>query len=131
MWVAVGRRVRLIHTALDVSDVEATLDFYESLGLSYAHEFTLDGVRNVYVSGDGGMELQFRDDPDEAAPADPSGVDHVAVEVDDVDAEFGRVVEETDCPVVHEPMDVPEAGARAAFVEDPDGYAVELVAYLD
>jgi lactoylglutathione lyase len=123
--------VRLIHTALDVADLDATLEFYEALGLSYAHEFTLDGVRNVYVSGEDGMELQFKHDPEATASVDPSGVDHVAVEVDDVDAEFERVVEETACPVVHEPMDVSEAGARAAFVEDPDGYVVELVAYLD
>lgn len=123
--------MRLIHTALDVSDVDATLDFYETLGLEFAHEFTLDGVRNVYVGGENGLELQFKYDPESDESVDPSGVDHVAVEVDDVDAEFDRIVAETDCPVVHEPMTIEEANARAAFVEDPDGYAVELVGFLD
>jgi lactoylglutathione lyase len=123
--------MRLIHTALDVSDVDATLDFYGTLGLEFTHEFTLDGVRNVYVGGGDGLELQFKYDAERDAPVEPAGVDHVAVEVDDVDAEFDRIVGETDCPVVYEPMTIEEANARAAFVEDPDGYVVELVAPLD
>jgi lactoylglutathione lyase len=123
--------MRFIHTALDVSDLDAMLEFYDTLGLEYHDEFTLDGVRNVYVGDDDGMEIQFKYDPERDDPVDPSGIDHLAVEVEDVDAEFDRIVGETDCPVVHEPMTVEEADARAAFVEDPDGYVVELVAYLD
>jgi lactoylglutathione lyase len=122
----------VIHTAVAVSDIDETLAFYtEGLDLEYAHEFELDGVRNVYVAGEDGMEIQFKYDPDREEPVEPSGIDHLAVEVDDVPETFERLVEETGCPVAVEPTVIEPADARAAFVEDPDGYVVELVEYLD
>jgi lactoylglutathione lyase len=122
----------VIHTAVAVSDIEETLAFYtEALDLAYAHEFELNGVRNVYVAGEDGAEIQFKHDPDRTDPIEPSGIDHLAVEVERVRETFEDLVATTDCPVVTEPTVVEPAGARAAFVEDPDGYVVELVEYLD
>jgi len=124
--------MRVIHTAMWVSDLEATRAFYEDvLGLDFHREFTTDGVTNYYVGSDDGAELQFKHRADESDPVTPDGVDHVAVGVDDVDATFERVVEETGCPVVLEPTTIEAANSRAAFVEDPDGYTVEFVAGLD
>lgn len=40
----------VIHTALWVSDIDETVDFYvDGLGLAHNWEFTSDGVRNVYL----------------------------------------------------------------------------------
>lgn len=118
----------VIHTALWVSDLETTTAFYEDvLGLEYTRQFTLDGVVNYYVGGGGGADLQFKYDPEGEVEVAPSGFDHVAVGVDDTDAEFERIVEAADPPVVQEPTTVEVAGARVAFIEDPDGYVVELV----
>ncbi|MFC6990235.1 VOC family protein [Haloplanus sp. GCM10025708] len=61
---------------------------------------------------------------------DRETLDHVALGVDDVDATFDRVRAETGCPVVEEPFTVDQAGARVAFVEDPDGYVIEFVEQL-
>lgn len=122
----------VIHTAVAVSDIEETLAFYtDGLDLEYAHEFELGGVRNVYVAGDDGMEIQFKYDPDRTDPVEPAGIDHLAVEVESVPETFDDLVAATDCPVVEEPTVIEPADARAAFVEDPDGYVVELVEYLD
>lgn len=118
----------VIHTALTVSDLDATTEFYEDvLGLEYDRQFELDGVVNYYVGGGAGADLQFKYDPESDAEVDPQGIDHVAVSVDDADAEFERIVEATDPPVVTPPTTIEEADARVAFVEDPDGYVVELV----
>lgn len=122
----------VIHTAIQVSDLDATLDFYTgALGLELAHEFEMDGVRNVYVGGEGEAEIQFKHDPAATVPVEPAGIDHLAVSVADVDAEFERIRAETDCPVHVEPTDVPPADARVAFVEDPEGYVLELVEFLE
>lgn len=119
------------HTALWVSDLDATTAFYEDvLGLEYDREFTLDGVLNYYVGSEEGAELQFKYDPDGSPEIDPGTLDHLAVTVDDTDAEFERIVEAADPPVVTEPTTVEQAGARVAFIEDPDGYVVELVEVL-
>lgn len=116
------------HTALWVSDLDATRDFYEGvLGLDYDRQFTLDGVVNYYVGSDAGADLQFKFDPETDGDVSPSGIDHVALSVGDTDAEFERVVDAADPPVVLEPTTVDVAGRRVAFFEDPDGYVVELV----
>jgi lactoylglutathione lyase len=121
----------VIHTAIWVSDLDATSEFYEDvLGLTYDRQFELDGVTNYYVGSDADAELQFKYDPDEETTVEPSGVDHLAVGVDDVDAEFERIVEACDPPVVTEPTTIEQANARVAFIEDPDGYVVELVEAL-
>lgn len=121
----------VIHTAIWVSDLEETAAFYEDvLGLEFQSEFTGDdGVVNYYVGTEGGADLQFKYDPADEATVSPAGVDHIALAVDDVDAEFDRVIEAADPPVVLEPTTVEAANARVAFFEDPEGYVVELVAY--
>ena len=120
--------MEVVHTALWVSDLEATAAFYEDvLGLEYRQEFVLDGVLNYYVGTEDGAELQFKYDEDADGEVDPSGIDHVAVTVDDTDATFERVVDAADPVVVMEPTTVDVADRRVAFVEDPDGYVVEFV----
>lgn len=116
------------HAAIWVSDLDRTTAFYEDeLGLEFEYQFEWDGVTSYFVSGGSEAQLQFRYDPEDDEPIEPSGIDHVALTVDDVDATFERVVEATGCPVVREPLDIDPADARTAFVEDPDGYVVEFV----
>ena len=118
----------VIHTAIWVSDLdEARAFFVDALGLEEKWSFTLDGVENVYVGGEHG-EIQLRCDPDHDEPApDRKTIDHLAVSVDDAEAETERMVAETGCEVVDGPLTVEAAGARVAFIEGPDGYVVELV----
>lgn len=117
------------HTAIWVSDLEKTKDFYiDALGLEHSWDFTDDnGVLNFYVKGEDYAEIQFKYDPEEQTEVQPEGMDHIAISVSDVDHEFERMLEETGCDVVMKPTDFPQANRRAAFIEDPDGYVVELV----
>lgn len=122
----------VIHTAIWVSDLEEARRFFvDALRLDENWSFTLDGVENVYVGGEHG-EIQLRYDPERDVPMpDRETMDHVAVAVDDVDAETERVVEETGCEVVDGPMTVARANARVSFIDGPDGYVVELVEDLE
>lgn len=122
----------VIHTALWVSDLEEARAFFvDALGLEENWSFTLNGVENVYVGGEHG-EIQLRsasdhDDPD----PDRETIDHIAVSVDDADAETERMVEETGCDVIDGPLTIDAANAHVSFIEGPDGYVVELVEQLD
>lgn len=118
----------VIHTAMWVSDLEEARAFFvDALGLEENWSFTHDGIENVYVGGEHG-EMQLRYDPDHEVPdGDRARLDHVAVSVDDVDAETTRMVEETGCDVLDGPVTMDVAGARVSFLEGPDGYVVELV----
>ena len=121
----------VIHTAIWVSDLdEARAFFVDALGLEETWSFTLEGVENVYVGGEHG-EIQLRHDPDRDAPEpDRTSIDHIAVSVDDVDAETERVVEETGYAVLDGPVTMDAADARVSFLKGPDGYVVELVESL-
>ena len=120
----------VIHAALWVEDIDRTLAFYrDALGLAETDEFVGgDGATNVYLAGGDGAELQFKHYADRPnAPVEPAGIDHVALRVDDTDGTVERLVAETGCPVRRGPLTSEGANARVAFVEDPDGYGVELV----
>jgi len=118
----------VIHTAVWVSDLdEARAFFVDALGLEEQSSFTYNGIENVYVGGDHG-EIQLRYAPENDTPnPDRTALDHIAVSVDDVDAETDRIVAETGCAVIKGPVTVTQAGARVAFLDGPDGYVVELV----
>ncbi|MEF8907383.1 MAG: VOC family protein [Haloarculaceae archaeon] len=120
-----------IHMCLNVSDADRLADWYvENLGFEHSWEFTTaDGTgRNVYVADGDGFELQLSGTEGETEFEQGTAWDHVAVGVEDVDAAFEAIDHHG---VVKEPGDQPEAGARTAFVEDPDGHVVELVEPLE
>lgn len=119
----------VIHAAIAVSTLERALDFYvDGLGLTDRWGFERDGVRHRYLGGTAGAEIQLVDDPDVDDPSS-DGIDHVAVEVADLDETFETLVERTDPPVATPPSTLDGDGyeSRYAFVEDPDGHLVELV----
>ncbi|WP_380680819.1 VOC family protein [Salinigranum sp. GCM10025319] len=119
--------MELIHTCLNVSDVDRAVEFYtEELGFEESWSFeSADGrTENRYVACDAGVELQLSETEGETDLEAGSLWDHVAVKVDDVDAAFDRI---DNHGVIKEPADQPPAGARTAMIEDPDGHIVELV----
>jgi len=121
----------LAHTAICVSDLDRTMDFYEALGFEETNRFTLDGVENVYLGRDGDGDLQLRHDPDRTTPVAPNraDVDHIAFTVDDVAETFETAIYAGAAPVL-EPTEVDAADAFAAFVEDPEGYTLEFYHWL-
>jgi lactoylglutathione lyase len=121
----------LVHTCVRVRDVAASLRFYEALGFERRGRLNFDTAYNVYLGlpGDGDkLELTVNDGREE--PYDlGDGYNHVALVVDDLPqtlaglkAELGIDPEK---PAFH-------PGGREdlpliAFVQDPDGYRVELI----
>jgi len=121
----------VLHTAVRVTDLDAMCGFYEgTLGLDDARQFEANGATNYFVSGDGDAEIQFKYDPEETEPVEPAGIEHLAVEVADVDGMVDACVEEWDSEIEREAETFEELGLRAAFVTDPEGYVVELIEAL-
>jgi lactoylglutathione lyase len=120
----------LRHTSLPVSDVEETVAFYEDLvGYEVVRSFESDGVENVFV-GEPDSDAE-----DDAAvqlvavgePVDTGDFEHVALTTDDVDA---AVADLDDDMVDDGPTTMEDLGLRVAFLEDPDGWGIELVEEL-
>jgi len=120
-----------LHVCLNVSDADELAQWYkDNLGFEDSWAFTSeDGeTRNVYVADDNGFELQLSDTEGNEEFEPGTAFDHFAVHTEDVDAAFEEI---DDHGVVKEPGDQPAAGARTAFIEDPDGHVIELIEPLE
>jgi lactoylglutathione lyase len=130
---------RLDHAGLTVADLDAATRWYgEALGYEVELRLRVDAIDLDIVmlrhTGHGDrLELLSRPGsapgPRHAGPAEAALVEaygHVAFDVTDLDATFGRLVALGARPVVP-PGPSPEAGVRMAFVADPEGNLVELL----
>lgn len=122
----------VLHTAIWVSDLEQQLAFYTELfDLDQSREFTGDdGVLNTYVKGTGAAEIQFKSRPDSSVEVSPSGIDHLAIAVEDVEAVVDRAVDEWGSTVTNGPKVMDDKGIKIAFFTDPEGYIVEVIEQL-
>ena len=122
---------KAIHTMIRVLDLDRSVDFYgRAFGLKVADHFDFDGFALVYLRNDeNDFEIELTLNKGETEPyTHGSGYGHVAVCVDDVKAEHERFQE-----LGLEPNDVKEFHrdgslmARFFFVQDPDGYKIEVL----
>jgi lactoylglutathione lyase len=125
--------MRLLHTMLRVGDLERSLGFYtEVLGMRLLRRkdypsgrFTLAFVGYGEESDTTVLELTHNWDTDRYELGD--GYGHIAIGVDDIHATCARIADRGG-RVVREPGPMKHGSTVIAFVEDPDGYRVELIA---
>jgi lactoylglutathione lyase len=121
----------LVHTCLRVRDADASVRFYRALGFEARGRLNFASAYNVYLGLPGhGDQLELTVNAGRDEPYDlGEGYNHVAVAVDDLDAQLGRLADELGVEPEQPPYhpggreDLP----RIAFVADPDGYRVELI----
>jgi len=117
----------LVHTAYRVRDIDASLRFYEALGFAKRGRLNFPTAYNVYLGLPGDTDkLELTVNVGREEPYDiGSGYGHIALTVDDLDATLAGLAEKGIQPE-REPYTVP-SGSRICFVQDPDGYRVELI----
>lgn len=122
---------RLHHVALIASDYARSRDFYTRvLGLAVLHEHYREARQSwkLDLALPDGSQIELFSFP--APPPRPSrpeacGLRHLALVVDDLDAERARLER---LGVVLEPVRLDEfTDARFCFFADPDGLPIELV----
>jgi lactoylglutathione lyase len=119
----------LIHTCYRILDVDRSVGFYEKLGFEEHRRLPIrDEAVNVFMGlpGDGArLELTWNRDREEPYEIG-TGYGHIALTVDDLGATLARLAAggiEPEKP----PYRVREGGSRICFVQDPDGYRIELI----
>ena len=121
--------MRVVHTAMRVRDIDASLRFYEALGFERRGKLQFEGAYNIYlgVPGDGDtLELTVNEGRDE--PYDlGTGYGHVALVVDDLEAKVESLAEQGIEPEKPPYSPGGREEYRICFVSDPDGYRVELI----
>lgn len=125
--------MRLLHTMIRVGNLERSIQFYtEVLGMKLLRQkdypdgkFTLAFVGYGDEKNHTAIELTHNWDTD--AYDIGSGFGHLAIEVDDV-YKAAEAIRSMDGKIIREPGPMNAGTTIIAFVEDPDGYQIELLA---
>ena len=137
MGEANGGQFRLAHTMLRVRDLEASLAFYTGLlGMEVIRqaEYPDGKFTNTFVgygpeATHAAIELTYnwgREEPYDLG----NGYGHVALEVPDVYAVCTRLAE-AGGRITRPPGPMKHGTRVIAFIEDPDGYKIELLEPLE
>ncbi len=119
------------HSMIRVLDEGRSVEFYsKAFGLEVADRFPFDGFTLVYLrNGSSEFEIELTANHDRTEPYDlGSGYGHIAFVVDDLEAEHQRFER-----LGLKPNPIKEFtrdGALLAkffFVQDPDGYKIEVI----
>jgi len=122
---------KAIHSMIRVRDERASIDFYDkAFGFKIAERLEFEGFALVYLRNDENdfeIELTVNFDQSEAY-THGTGYGHLAVCVDDVKSERERLIN-----AGFRTGDIKEFApddrllARFFFIEDPDGYKIEVL----
>lgn len=138
------------HTGLVVQDLDRSLNFYQSLGLTLWKRETETGAFIETVVGlpkarvewaklrapDGSLVelLQYHSHPTcqilEKAPPNLPGCSHIAFTVKDIDS-FCDLICHLGGSIVNQPATDPTGGVKVSYAHDPDGILIEVVEEID
>ena len=120
-----------IHTMIRVMDETKSVDFYRrAFGMRVADRYGFEGFTLVYlVSDESPFEVELTINHGRTEPY-PMGeaYGHIAFAVDDLEAEHARFVGENLNPLpIKEFHREGALMAKFFFVQDPDGYRIEML----
>ena len=117
--------MRFLHSMLRVSDPDATIRFFNILGLEERRRMDNETGRFTLiflgVPGDEGGEVELTHNWDDSAYSGGRNFGHLAYEVDDIYDSCRRLI---DAGVT---INRPPRDGRMAFVRSPDGISIELL----
>ena len=124
--------MRILHTMLRVGDLQRSIDFYtEVLGMKLLRQkdypdgkFTLAFIGYGDESANTVIELTYNWDKDKYELG--NGYGHIAIEVDDV-YQAAADIKQRGGKILREAGPMNAGTTIIAFVEDPDGYPIELI----
>lgn len=123
---------KLIHTMIRVFDEKRSLAFYkDAFNLDVKKRLDFEAFSLIYLGNDETpYELELTVNHDQKEPyTHGSGYGHIAFTVDDLEATHKRLTDAGHQPrkLVTFAPDGGEVVARFFFIQDPDGYEIEVL----
>jgi len=122
---------KAVHSMIRVLDEQRSLDFYDkAFGLKVADRLAFEGFTLVYLSNEESeFELELTINHGRTEPyAIGDGYGHLAFSVDDLEAEYARLESLGLDPLPLKELKLEgKPPARFFFVQDPDGYKIEVL----
>ncbi len=122
-----------IHTCYRILDPQRSEDFYvNKLGLKKVGEMDLGSATNIFFAFEEDPSqpmLELTHNHDRTEPYDKGdGYAHVAFVVDDLEGTISTLKEQgVNCTLEPKTLTADGNDYRISFIEDPDGYKIELV----
>jgi lactoylglutathione lyase len=120
-----GREMKYLHTMIRVSDPDATLAFFELLGLKELKRYDNEAGRFSLIflaaPGDEEAQVELTHNWDESGYGEGRNFGHLAYAVDDIYESCQRLA---DGGVT---INRPPRDGRMAFVRSPDNISIELL----
>ncbi len=117
--------MKYLHTMIRVSDPDATIRFFELLGLKEVRRFDVEAARFSLIflaaPGDESAQIELTHNWDESGYGEGRNFGHVAYAVDDIYETCQRLME-GGVTINRPPRD-----GHMAFVRSPDNISVELL----
>ena len=119
--------LKYLHTMVRVKDLDASMAFYELLGLQKTREHKSEGGRFTLVfmappgQEDCPVELTYNWDGDDGLPSDSRHFGHLAYSVDNI---YDTCQHLMDNGIT---INRPPRDGRMAFIRSPDNVSVELL----
>ena len=113
---------------INVTDLERSVEFYEKvLGLEVTHRIEIPNVSEVVLAGDDGNRIQLAWHHDHEGAIDHGNAFwKLYVQTDDCKGLYQRAID-AGTKSISEPVRLEDWPVTAAFIEDPDGYQIEIL----
>src|SRR3954462_5099577 len=124
---------KFLHTMVRITDPEKSRAFYEALGFRFDRDMDIvrggevEATNYFFSLGDQDSVLELTYNHDGRTYDLGTGSAHTAVAADDLEQPLAELKGQGIEPE-REPYRVREGGSLICFVQDPDGYRVELMA---
>ena len=122
--------MKFLHTMVRVKDIEKSLAFYtDVLNMKLDHKKRLEDCWLYFLTDEENtcqIELTYNDETTEGGYELGSGFGHFAFSVESLD-EFTDKINKLGYSYLYPPFDLNGKGSKIAFINDPDGYEIELI----
>ena len=122
--------MKFLHTMVRVKDIEKSLAFYtDVLNMKLDHKKRLEDCWLYFLTDEENtcqIELTYNDETPEGGYELGSAFGHFAFSVESLD-EFTDKINKLGYSYLSPPFDLNGKGSKIAFINDPDGYEIELI----
>ncbi len=123
--------MRFAHVMIRVKNIDESMKFYTELfDLNRTGEVKLDDSTLYYLSDEDGqtqIELTYNNETPKEGYKNGNAFGHLAFEAKSMD-EFTDKMNKFGYKYLYEPYFMPEVNMRIAFLKDPDGNEIEIMA---
>ena len=122
--------MKFLHSMIRVKNIEESLKFYtELLNMKLVEKRRLEDCWLYFLSDEADtcqIELTYNDETPEGGYSIGNGFGHFAFEIKSM-KDFTENMKKLGYKYLYEPFDLTGKGSLIAFIQDPDGYEIELI----